>query len=241
MLSKGQRLTNSSVVVAFEWGGSAAVAEPQDIEIYAPRPAAQAHPAPAAPPPPPPTPAEPGPDVQARVAALEREAFTTGYAQGERAGMEAGTKRADAMLRRLSETLQELEELRRSMIRQTEQQVVQLALAIAKRILRHEVVADQDLLCAMARVALDRLGDSAPATIRLHPDDHANVVARHGGQWGGTHVTLKSDSSVSRGGCLVESPFGFIDASVEAQFRVLEDALVTEHAGDARAGDNRGR
>ena len=36
----------------------------------------------------------------ARLAALEREAFAKGYAQGERAGVEAGGKRAEAMLRR---------------------------------------------------------------------------------------------------------------------------------------------
>src|SRR5689334_11580213 len=37
-----------------------------------------------------------------RLAALEREAFTKGYAQGERAGLEAGGKRAEAMLRRVA-------------------------------------------------------------------------------------------------------------------------------------------
>ena len=42
---------------------------------------------------------------KSRLATLEREAFATAYAQGEKAGVEAGTTRADAMLRRLSDTL----------------------------------------------------------------------------------------------------------------------------------------
>ena len=72
-----------------------------------------APPKPAAPPPPPPQAAAPAapaaaapmtPEAltiqqQERLAALEREAFTKGYAQGERAGLEAGGKRAEAMLR----------------------------------------------------------------------------------------------------------------------------------------------
>src|SRR4029450_13839564 len=45
---------------------------------------------------------------QERLAALEREAFTKGYAQGERAGLEAGGKRAEAMLRRVAQTIEEL-------------------------------------------------------------------------------------------------------------------------------------
>ncbi len=169
-----------------------------------------------------------GPDERARMAELEREAFATAYAQGERAGVEAGTKRADAMLRRLSDTLRELDELRRSMIRQTEHQIVQLAVEMARRILRREVLVDNDLLCAMARVALDRLGDAAPATIRLNPEDYHAIVARQGGSWAGNHVTVVADPAVGRGGCMVESSFGFVDASVEAQFRVLEDALLAD-------------
>ena len=64
-----------------------------------------------------------------QLAALERDAFTKGYAQGERAGLEAGAKRAEAMLRRLAQTLEELAGLRDTMVRQTERELVQLSLA----------------------------------------------------------------------------------------------------------------
>jgi flagellar assembly protein FliH len=168
-----------------------------------------------------------------RLATLEREAFATAYAQGEKAGVEAGTTRADAMLRRLSDTLRELDELRRTMIRQTEHQIVQLAIEMARRIVRREVQTDNDLLCAMARVALDRIGDASPATIRLNPEDYHTIVARQGGAWAGSNVNVVADPSVGRGGCMVESAFGFVDASVEAQFRVLEQALLAEDGAPA--------
>src|SRR5262245_40363068 len=47
------------------------------------------------------------------LADLEREAFARGHEQGERAGFEAGAQRADAMLRRLAGTIEELGTLRR--------------------------------------------------------------------------------------------------------------------------------
>ena len=162
---------------------------------------------------------------QAHLATLEREAFANGYAAGERAGLEAGTKRAEAMLRRLAQTLDELKALRGTLVRQTEQQMVQLALAIARKILRREATIDQDLIVAMARVALERVGESGIATIRLNPDDHASTVQRHGDHWAGSRVKVVADPSVSRGGCLVESEFGFVDASVDAQFEQVAQAL----------------
>src|SRR6185503_17632701 len=104
-------------------------------------------------------------EQHARLAALEREAFAKGYEQGERAGAEAAAQRGEAILRRLTQTVEELTTLRAEMIHQTERQMVQLALAIARRIVHREVSLNQDLLIAMARVALDRLGDSAQVTV----------------------------------------------------------------------------
>jgi flagellar assembly protein FliH len=168
---------------------------------------------------------------QAHLAALEREAFAKGYAQGERAGLEAGGKRAEAMLRRVAQTLTDLAGLRETLIQQTERQMVQLALTIARRIVLREVSLDPELIAAMAHVALKKLGTSSPATIRLNPEDYT-VVAHDGERWGGGQVTVVPDPAISRGGCLVESEFGRIDASIDRQFDEMTRALL----GDERGG-----
>jgi len=171
-------------------------------------------------------------DPQAHLAALEREAFAHGYASGERAGIEAGAKRADGMLRRMAHTVEELERLKASLVHQTERQVVQLALALARRIVRRELTLDPDLVGAMAHVALERLGDASPATIRLNPEDYAVVSSQRGETWAGTNVSVVPDPALPRGGCHVESAFGVIDASVDAQLGELAAALL----GEATAG-----
>jgi len=163
-----------------------------------------------------------------RLAALEREAFAKGYEQGERAGLEAGGKRAEAMLRRVAQTLEDLATLRESLIRQTERQVVQLALVIARRIVQREVSLDEEFIAALTHVALDRLGHRAGATVRLHPEDYTVVMAGRGETWNGSEgpVTVVPDVSVSRGGCVVESELGFIDASLDAQFQEMARAVL---------------
>lgn len=172
-------------------------------------------------------------DQQAHLAALEREAFTKGYAQGERAGIEAGGKRAEAMLRRMAQTLDDLARLRQTMIKETERQIVELALTLARRIVARELSIEPDLVAALAHVALGRLGESSPATIRLNPEDYATVVAHRGEQWEGTLVTIVPDHAVARGGCLVESDFGMIDGTLDAQFDELSRSLLGDPALDA--------
>lgn len=180
-------------------------------------------------------------EQQAHLAALEREAFTKGYAAGERAGLEAGGKRADAMLRRVAQTIEELSGLRATIQRETERQMVELALALARRIVDRELTLAPDLVAALAHVALHRLGETSPATIRLNPDDYSTVVSHRGAQWEGTQVSVVPDPAVARGGCLVESDFGVIDASAEAQLGELARALLGETSPDRREEAPRAR
>ena len=170
-------------------------------------------------------------DVDAHIAALEREAFTKGYAAGERAGLEAGARRADAMLRRMAQTIEDISRLRKTMVHQTERQMVQLALLLARRVVGRELSLDTELVAAMAHVALERLGESAPATIRLNPEDYAGIVLLRGEAWEGSLVTITPDPALPRGGCVVDSEFGRVDASIEAQLGELSRALL----GDAHA------
>ena len=43
-------------------------------------------------------------------------------------------------------------------------------------------------------------------------------------------LTVKGDTSIGRGGCLVESSLGTIDARIEAQFEELEQRFRAQHA-----------
>ena len=207
MSSKAKRLSDPASVVSFVWDGgrtapAAAPAEgaPIDPEVI------QNH--------------------QAALRAIERDAFTKGFATGEHAGLQAAHERTEAMLQRLTNTIEELLTLRATMIRQTERQMVELALAVARRIIHREVSLDRDLLVAMARVALDRLGESAKVTVRLHPDDYELVGAARVMKTMGRGVMVLADATVERGGCLVESDVGSLDAGVDSQIHEIARALL---------------
>jgi flagellar assembly protein FliH len=206
MSSRARREERGSVVVPFQWAGQ----EKAEGE-----------------------PAEPAPqtahDVEQIQASVEREAFAKGYAQGERAGAEAAATRAQGMLRRLKDTLEELTTLRADMLHRTERQMVQLSLAIARRVVQRELSLDRAVLVGMARAAIDRLGDHASATIRLHPDDYAAVASSLPPSDEQPHVRVEPDPVVSRGGCFVQSDFGFMDVTPAAQFEELARALLEEH------------
>jgi flagellar assembly protein FliH len=205
MSSRARRVDPSATTVsAFPWGGQPPAHEQRVVD--APPFDHHAH--------------------DAHLAALEREAFGKGFAQGERAGAETAGQRGEAMLHRLAQTLDELTSVRAEMIRQTERQMVQLALGIARRIVQREVSLDPDLLLAMARVALERLGDTARVTVRLHPDDYATAGAVRVAEMTSSNVTIVADARLSRGACRVESDMGLLDVGVDAQLQEVGRALL---------------
>jgi flagellar biosynthesis/type III secretory pathway protein FliH len=172
-------------------------------------------------------------DLDERAATVERDAFAKGYAEGERAGLEAARTRSDAMLRRLGATIDELIALRGEIVRKSERQAVQLVLAIAERLVHREITLDRSILLGMARAALDRLGEHGTATVRLNPADLTAIGDSV--DLAGTGVRVVADAVVSRGGCLVQSDFGFMDVSPDAQFRELARLLLADV--DASPGD----
>jgi flagellar assembly protein FliH len=216
MSSRARRISSASGVTPFQWGD-------------APLPIA----------------ADPSYEMQvdtsamheAHFATLEREAFAKGFAQGEMAGAEAAGQRGEMMLHRLMQTLEELTQVRAQMIHQTERQMVQLALAIARRIVHREVTLDPDLLVAMARVAMERLGETAQVKVRLHPDDYEVAGAGRVSQLAGSNVMILADTHLSRGGCRIESDMGILDAGVDAQLAEIARALLGDEDSASRTLD----
>jgi flagellar assembly protein FliH len=211
MSSRVRRVNSAAVVTPFHWGGAAPMA--QEASYDAPADHVAMH--------------------DAHFAALERDAFAKGFAQGELAGGEAAGQRGEMMLHRLMQTLEELTQVRAQMIHQTERQMVQLALAIARRVVQREVSLDPDLLIAMARVAMERLGETAQVKVRLHPEDYEAAGAARVAQLAGSNVMILADGHLNRGGCRIESDMGMLDAGVDAQLQEIARALLGEDEGAA--------
>jgi flagellar assembly protein FliH len=168
-------------------------------------------------------------ELRDRTATIEREAFAQGYAAGERSGAEAGAQRADALIRRLSATLDDLANLRRTIASQAEHDLVRLALAVARRVVHREIQLDPQLVAALAHVALDRLdAGRGPALLKMHPEDIERLKTSTTTEWAQSAIRLMPDSSVARGGCVVETSHGRVDATVDRQFAEIAHALLGE-------------
>ncbi len=160
---------------------------------------------------------------------LEAEAYHEGFQKGETAGREDALKEMEVTMQKYADSIREIGRIRSSLYAQTEKEVVQLALEIAKKIVNREIQADRNIIRTLVRVALSRVTEKKSVTVRLNPLDYKflmeNIEKLDDEGW---DVSLQSDNSIEQGGCLVETGCGDIDARIGEQFREVENAFFGE-------------
>jgi flagellar assembly protein FliH len=175
-------------------------------------------------------------------AALQRAARQQGYQDGYRDGLVAleGFKQSFAMQTAtqvaalVRSTGEQLDVLQQEMA----QALAGAAIELARQIVRSELEGRPELVATVATEALDTLLLSARhITLRVHPDDHALVAAGAADDLAARGARLISDVNVTRGGCIVESDLGVIDASIEARWHRAAAALGQNVAWDVSSGE----
>jgi flagellar assembly protein FliH len=142
--------------------------------------------------------------------------------EGQQAGYAEGRQLAQAEAARIASVLQQLESALTEFDQKVGEEVLVLAIEIARRVVEQEVAAEPTIVLNVVRRALAEL-PHLHATVHLNPDDAALVRDMAGEQLGHAGHRIVEDAAVARGGCLVEAGGSHVDASLSTRWRrVLE-------------------
>jgi len=160
--------------------------------------------------------------LETEVASRETQARQAGLREGEAAALEHLKQPLEEAARRLADRVEELAGLRAGLRRDAEQDVVRLAIAIARRILHRELATDPAALLGVVKAALDRLDAREVLRLRVHPDDVTMIREALAAGGFPEQVEIAGDAGLERGGLIVETSRGDLDASVESQLAEIE-------------------
>ena len=172
------------------------------------------------------------PDSRVRLAQLEqqheqrvREAHAAGLREGEAAGRKRASAELQPAIDRLARSIEEIGGLRGRLRAEAEADLLQLSLAIARRVLRRELAIDPEALHGLVLGALEKLQGQEIARVRVHPA-HAALVTESLRQNGGSvKVEVIADPARELGTVIFETRRGNLDASVDAQLQEIERGL----------------
>jgi flagellar biosynthesis/type III secretory pathway protein FliH len=162
---------------------------------------------------------------------LEQEAYEKGFARGETAGIKAGEKTIQDLAARMTDLMNMLAGLRSDLVARYEKELMDLVFAICRKIIFCEISADSRVIKETVLQILEEAPDGQQITLRLHPEDlDAIETLKTQTVVSATdlnRVALFADTSVSRGGCLLETPHGDMDAAIETRLKNVYAALKT--------------
>jgi flagellar assembly protein FliH len=165
---------------------------------------------------------------------IHNQARREGFEQGLKQGREAGGQEFMQRLQLLDSAMQKLARPFEQLDESVEQQLVQLAMLVARQLVRRELKADPAQVVGVVREALAALPVGArDVRLALNPEDAAIIREVLSLQEGDHAIRVIEDPVQSRGGCRVLTETSQIDATVESRL----NAVIANTLGGLRSTD----
>jgi flagellar assembly protein FliH len=169
-------------------------------------------------------------ELSGREDASRKQGWEAGRAEGLREGKSAASAKAVAAakqeyqdaLGRAVQSVKEILESRAAMRKQMEEDLVHLAIAVARRILHRELQVDPEALTGIVKAVVERVEAREVHRLLVAPFDLPFIQKRLAELGLPSRVELSADSSLVRGSVVLETARGRIDASVETQLSEIE-------------------
>ncbi|MFO0832844.1 MAG: FliH/SctL family protein [Phycisphaerales bacterium] len=169
--------------------------------------------------------------------------FAKGLAEGKTAGAAEARAACAVQLEQLNKAwgaaLAAFEQQRAAMLTEAKQDVLALALLLARRVVKRAIESDPTLVVDQAAAVVAAAARSTRLVLRVHPDDEQMVreALPAIAQGRGGQVELSPDGSLSRGSCVAQTAGGgVVDASIESQLWRIAEVLAGP-AQPAAGGD----
>jgi flagellar assembly protein FliH len=164
--------------------------------------------------------------LKARAEQGEKESFERGAREGQKGARLAYEQQLTALQASIASALEKFKSEREVYFSRIEPEVVQLALAIARKILHREAQMDPLLLTGLVHVALEKLDAGAHVRLRAHPGD-VHFWNEYLSQSGSSRpaAELIGDPALKPGELALETDVGSTQISLESQLKEIEQGF----------------
>jgi flagellar assembly protein FliH len=171
-------------------------------------------------------------EIKSRIAEQEtvwqemiQQAHEQGVQEGMTIGKETGRKEIAPAVELLQQWMQVLDAEKQEFFKRLEESLLKLGVFITEKIISREIRQDVKIVKNMVSLALARVSHGGKITIRVHPEDLEMVQSMSLNellpQGTSGNITVESDAKVGRGGCIIGTPGGTIDARIKTQLEEL--------------------
>ena len=169
-------------------------------------------------------------DAEKQVEMITEQARKEGYDQGHADGYESGSAEVQRLIEQLHSIINHAIDKRNEIIEESETQLINLVLLITKKVVKVISENQKNVVINNVIQALRKLKSRGEVVIKVNLED-VKLSSEHVKDFmrmveNVKSVTVVEDSSVDRGGCVIETDFGQIDARISSQLHEIEEKIV---------------
>ncbi len=154
-----------------------------------------------------------------------RDARTEGRREGEASAVRRTEFEVKTVIERLGRSIDEMADLRPRLRAQAEADIVKLALAIARRVLRRELSTDPEALTGIVGAVLIKLQGMEICRVRTHPAHVGQIAECLRNRLPASTIEVVAEPGGELGAAIFETRRGNLDASLDTQLLEIERGL----------------
>lgn len=165
-----------------------------------------------------------------RIDSVHKDAFRKGFDEGREAGYKEGKAEVERLIGRLHAIIERALDKRGEILEKTEAEIVELVLLVAKKVVKVISENQKNVVVQNIVQALRKLRTRSEVTIRVNLAD-LQLASEHAKDFvamaeNAKRIQIVEDTTIDRGGCIIETDFGEIDARIASQLHELEEKIL---------------
>ncbi|MDC3416396.1 flagellar assembly protein FliH [Aquibacillus salsiterrae] len=165
----------------------------------------------------------------------KEEAYREGYDAGFEIGKQNGYTEYEHLISEAQEVIRVAKADAAKRVIDSEATILEFGLTIASKILMIEIT-EKDTFLSLVKEVIREVKDQPTIALYVNVEDYQQVIVNKEDIVSAdskADLSIYPDNSLSRGSCIVESPFGKIDASIDSQLEEVRSHLLEMHREQA--------
>lgn len=161
-------------------------------------------------------------EAQKLMSASREDAYKEGY----ESGYLEGRKEAKSVIDEAAELREFLDKRKESFYKEAEEQVLQLVLSIAKKVIGNELMQNNEVILSLVNMALQKCAFKKKLILKVSPLD-LDFIKENKDRIcmmveGISDIDIVSELSLTKGSCIIETPSGEVNSSIDVQIKEIE-------------------
>jgi len=149
--------------------------------------------------------------------------------EGYEEGYASGRNEVERLIDRLHTIIEGSIDKRDTIIQDAETQVIRIVLLIARKVVKSISEEQKNVVVENIKASLDKIKGKTEIIIRVNTED-LELTTEHKDELMTMfeelkHVTILEDTRVDKGGCIIETDFGSVDARIATQLQEIEEKI----------------